>query len=273
MPIGEARAPVNAIKPAARYLTFPSFSASSAPMAAETLTASSAMGAASVSGNCKPKTSSGTAIIAPPAPVSPSITPTRAPKSAATIETVTVLDGSARARKPLAALQEAVPVKPGQELRLEQPGKVTRNRRFEPESRKQLATIPELGKNDLALFHGERTGAVSIVERWQIPSFPRCQQVFRNNDDLLSDSCSGLRVGGGAYVPEREDVGMAGVPQCPVVDLTPSGGVRQRAFAHEIRRHLGWRNVQHVEGLFPPVPRFRRPGGYQTRRPCLARLS
>lgn len=83
--------PVSAMKPAARYLTFPSFNASSAPMAAETLTASSAMGAASVTSNCKPKTSNGTAMTAPPAPVSPSITPTRAPRSAAAIETETML--------------------------------------------------------------------------------------------------------------------------------------------------------------------------------------
>lgn len=79
IPAGAATAPVSAIKPAARYRTFLCLSASNAPIVADKQTASKAIGAASATARCRPKISNGTAIIAPPAPVSARTIPVNEP--------------------------------------------------------------------------------------------------------------------------------------------------------------------------------------------------
>lgn len=80
MPIGEKINPKLAIKVAALYLSILSLKPKIAPVPADKVTASNPIGPACAIFKCKINTSSGTARIAPPAPVRDRIKPTKHPR-------------------------------------------------------------------------------------------------------------------------------------------------------------------------------------------------
>ena len=63
------------------------------------------------------------------------------------------------------------------------------------EGGQQLASKPELRKNDLAFFHCEWAGAIPIVTEGKFPSFFCGQQIFGNYNYLLSYRGGGFGVG------------------------------------------------------------------------------
>src|SRR6202040_2418373 len=177
-----------------------------------------------------------------------------------------------RRSKPFPALEHPLPIDEWQDSLFEQPGQTRRAGAIDDpfgESRKEFSAVTELREDNAPAFDRQGTRSVAVINGSTLLGIEDGEGVLRHDRSLLPGGGRGLRVRRGTNVAEREDILKPRVPQRLMVDVDPTGIAGERARPHEIRRGLGWADVEQIEtaGTFleAAVGAFHRESGFPSR--------
>jgi hypothetical protein len=96
-------------------------------------------------------------------------------------------------------------------------------------------------------FDRQWTRSVAVINGSTLLGIEDGEDVLRRDRSLPPGGGRGLGVRHGTNVAEREDILKPRVPKRLMVDVDPTGIAGERARPHEIRRGLGWADVEQIE--------------------------